>query len=76
MSQHKPASPSAASIKAMAAELYGLSLDDARAAQIAKELGRFESGTAAGGPVALDAAPGTLFRQLLLAHEAQGTRGA
>ncbi len=76
MSQHKPAAPSAASIKAMAAELYGLTIDDARAAQIAEELGRFEAGAAAGGPVALDAAPGALFRQLLLAQEAQGTRGA
>ncbi len=75
MSQHKPA-VSAGNIKAMAAELYGLSLDDARAAQIAEEIGRFEAGTAAGGPVALDAAPGALFRQLLLAGETQGTRGA
>jgi len=74
MSQHKPAAPSAASIKAMASELYGLTLDDARAAQIAEELGRFEAGANAAGAVAPDAAPGALFRQLLLAHEPQGAR--
>ena len=76
MSQHKPAAPSAASIKAMASELYGLTLDDARAAEIAAELGRFEAGAKAAGTVAADAAPGALFRQLLLAHEAQGARRA
>lgn len=75
MSQHRPA-VSAASVKAMAAELYGLALDDARAAAIAGELGRFEAGTASAGPVAPDTAPGALFRQLLLAHESLGARRA
>ena len=74
MSQDKPAAPSAASIKTMASELYGLALDDARAAEIAEELGRFEAGAKAAGAVAPDAAPGALFRQLLLAHEPQGAR--
>ncbi|MFO0989194.1 MAG: hypothetical protein U1F37_17835 [Alphaproteobacteria bacterium] len=76
MSQDRPGAPSAASVKAMASELYGLSLDDARAAAIAGELGRFEAGVAAAGPVAADVAPGALFRQLLLAHESQGARRA
>jgi hypothetical protein len=75
MSQHRP-TVSAASIKAMAAELYGLSLDDARAAAIAGELGRFEAGAASAGPVPPDVAPGALFRQLLLAQESQGARPA
>lgn len=76
MSQNKPAAPSAASIKAIASEFYGLSLDDARAAQIAEELGRFEAGARAAGAAAPDTAPGALFRQLLLAHEPQGARRA
>lgn len=76
MSRHSPAAPSAASIKAMASELYGLALSDARAAAIAGELGRFAAGAGAAGPVAPDAAPGALFRQLLLAHEPQGARRA
>ncbi len=75
MSQHRPAI-SAASVKSLAAELYGLSLDDPRAAAIAAELGRFEAGAGSLGPVAPDAAPGALFRQLLLASENQGARRA
>jgi hypothetical protein len=76
MSQHRPAAPSAACVKAMASELFGVSLDDARAAAIAGELGRFEAGAASAGPIAPDVAPGALFRQLLLAHENQGPRRA
>ncbi len=76
MSQHKPAAPGAASIKAMAAEIYGLALDDARAARIAAELARFEAGATAAGRPQVEAAPGALFRQLLLASEAQGAHRA
>jgi hypothetical protein len=76
MSGDKPAAPSAASIKAMASELYGLALDDARAARIAAELGRYEAGAKAAGPAPADAAPGALFRQLLLATDAGGARRA
>ena len=78
MSQDKPvkAAQSAASVKAMASELYGMALDDARAARIAAELGRFEAGAKAAGAVPADAAPGTLFRQLLLAGDASGARRA
>ena len=77
MSQDKPAAPSAASIKAMAAELYGLALDDARAARIAAELGRFGAGAKAAGTMPIDAAPGALFRQLLLtAYVAGADAGA
>jgi hypothetical protein len=76
MSQHKPAALSAASIKAMASELYGLTLDDARATRIAAELGQFEAGAKAAGEVAIEAAPGALFRQLLLASEPQSARRA
>jgi hypothetical protein len=71
-----PNAPSAASIKAMAAELYGLRLDDAAAARLAADLGRFEAGAASAGAVPLDAAPGALFRQLLLAHDPVGARRA
>jgi len=76
MSQHKPVVVSAASVKSMAAEFYGLTLDDARAARIAEELGQFEAGLEAAGAVAPEAAPGALFRRLLLAHEPQGVRRA
>jgi hypothetical protein len=75
LSQHRPA-VGATTVKALAAELYGLTLDDARAAAIAGELGRFEAGAASSGPVAPDTAPGALFRQLLLANEIQGARRA
>ena len=75
MSQDRPAAPSAASIKAMAAELYGLAIDDARATRIAAELGRFGAGAKAAGTMPIDAAPGALFRQLLLAADA-GARQA
>jgi len=70
MSQDKPAAPSAASIKAMATEFYGLALDDKRAARIADELGKFAAGAKGAGAVSVDAAPVTLFRQLLLAGDA------
>jgi hypothetical protein len=76
MSQHKPAAPSAASVKAMASEFYGMTLDDKRAAQIADELAQFAAGAKAAGAVVPEAAPGALFRQLLLAHEPQGVRRA
>jgi hypothetical protein len=76
MSGDKPAAPGAASIKAMAAELYGLALDDARATRIAAELARFEAGAKAAGAVPADTAPGALFRQLLLAADAGGARRA
>ena len=76
MSQDRPAAPSAASVKAMAAELYGLALDDARAAAIAGDLARFEAGTASLGATATDTAPGALFRQLLLANESLSARRA
>ena len=69
MSQDKPAAPSAASIKAMATEFYGLALDDKRAERIAAELGRFAAGAKGAGAVPAEAAPGTLFRQLLLAGD-------
>ena len=75
MSQHRPAA-SAASIKALASELYGLALTEARAAEIAAELGRFEAGAKAAGAISTDTAPGALFRQILLAHEPQGARRA
>jgi hypothetical protein len=75
MSQHKPA-VSAASIKAIASELYGLTIADARAAEIAAELGKLEAGAVAAGTVSIDTAPGALFRQLLLAHEPQDARRA
>ncbi len=71
-----PKAPSAASIKAMAAELYGLRMDDATAARIAADLSRFEAGAAGAGTVPIDAAPGGLFRQLLLAHDPVGQRRA
>lgn len=71
-----PKAPGAASIKAMASELYGLRLDDAAAARIAAELGRFEAGAAGAGTIPIDAAPGALFRQLLLAHDPVGARRA
>jgi hypothetical protein len=71
-----PSAPTAASIKAMASELYGLRMDDAAAARIAADLGRFEAGAASAGPVPIDAAPGGLFRQLLLAHDPVGARRA
>lgn len=61
--------PSAASIKTMASELYGLSLDDQASARIAAELGRFEAAAASLGAIPTDAAPGALFRQLLLASD-------
>jgi hypothetical protein len=76
MSQDKPAALSAASIKAMASELYGLTLDEARAKRIAAELGQFQAGAAAAGNLSIEAAPGALFRQLLLASEPQGARRA
>lgn len=78
MSQDKPAEAvlGAASIKALASELYGLALDDARAQRIAGELARFEAGARAAGPVPADAAPGALFRQLLLAGAPSAARGA
>jgi len=76
MPQNKPGAPSAASVKAMASELYGLALDDARAKHIAAELARFEAGIAAAGRPPADVAPGALFRQLLLAGEPQGPRRA
>jgi hypothetical protein len=75
MSQHQ-AAVSAASIKAMASELYGLTIADARAAAIAAELSKFEAGGKAAGAISIDTAPGALFRQLLLAHEPQGPRRA
>ncbi len=76
MSQDKAAAPSAASIKAMASELYGLNLDDAAAARVAAELGRFEAGAKAAGSAPAEAAPGALFRRLLLAGDPAGARRA
>ena len=76
MSNDKPAKAAlgVASIKAIAAELYGLALDDARAARIAADLARFEAGARAVGPAPADAAPGSLFRQLLLANDPLAAR--
>ena len=69
MSQDRPTAPSAASIKATAADLYGLALDDKQAARIAGELGQLAAGAKGAGTVPADAAPVTLFRQLLLASD-------
>lgn len=78
MSEDKPARAALgpASIKALASELYGLAFDDARAARVAAELARFEAGAKAAGPVPADAAPGALFRQLLLAGDPLAARRA
>ena len=72
MSRDK-AAVTAATIQAMASELYGLALDDARAARIAAELGQYEAGARAAGTLSPDASP-ALFRQLLLAGAQAGAR--
>jgi len=78
MSKDKAArpAPGAAGIKAIAAEFYGLTLDDARAAAIAAELARLDAGMQAAGRVPIDAAPGAPFRRLLLAGDPAGARRA
>jgi hypothetical protein len=78
MSQDKSAGGAlaAASIKALAQQLYGLALDDARAARIAADLERLEAGAKAAGAVSVDTAPSVLFRQLLLAHDPMAARRA
>jgi hypothetical protein len=78
MSQDKKAGGAlgAASIKALAQQLYGLTLDDSRAARIAADLERLEAGSKAAGAVQPEAAPGALFRQLLLAHDPMAARRA
>ena len=77
MSQDKPAEGlGAASIKAIAKQLYGLTIDDARAARIAAEFERLEAGSKAAGTARAEAAPGALFRQLLLAQDPMAARRA
>ena len=79
MSQDKAGlpAPGPAGIKAFAAEFYGLALDDASAARLAGELALLEAGLRAAGPAPIDAAPGALFRRLLLAgNPAAGQRRA
>lgn len=78
MSQDKPAEGAleAANIKALAKQLYGLTLDDARAVRIAADLERLEAGSKAAGAAPAEAAPGALFRQLLLAHDPMAARRA
>jgi hypothetical protein len=78
MSQDKSAGGAlaAASVKSLAQQLYGLTLDDARAARIAEDLGRLEAGAKAAGTLTIDTAPGALFRQLLLAHDPMAARRA
>ena len=78
MSQDKPAEGAlgASSIQAFAKQVYGLTLDDARAARIAAEFERLEAGSKAAGSVPAETAPGALFRQLLLAHDPMAARRA
>jgi len=68
MSQDKagPPAPGAATIKAIAADFHNLTLDDAHAARIAGGLAKLMSGFGALGAAPLDAAPGALFRSVLL----------
>lgn len=68
--------PGAAGIKAIAVELYGLTLGDARAAAIAAELARLDAGMRAAGHAPIDAAPGAQFRRLLLAGDSADARRA
>jgi hypothetical protein len=78
MSQDKSAGAAleAASVKSLAQQLYGLALEDARAARIAAELTQLEAGAKAAGALTVDTAPGVLFRQLLLAHDPMAARRA
>jgi hypothetical protein len=78
MSQDKPVERAwePASIQALARQLYGLVLDDARASRIAAELARLEAAAGAAGAPPPEAAPGALFRQLLLANDPAAARRA
>jgi hypothetical protein len=59
-------------VKALAAQFYGLALDDARAARIAADLGTLEASLRAAGTIPISVAPGAMFRQLLLARDQTG----
>lgn len=63
-------------VKALAAQFYGLKLDDARAARIASDLAALDSSVRAGGSIPIAVAPGAMFRQILLAHDPMGARRA
>ena len=78
MSQDKagPPAPGAATIKAIAADYHGLKLDNADAARIAAGLAKLMAGSGALGPAQLDAAPGALFRRVLLNSDAIAPRRA
>lgn len=71
MADDRPAEATlgAASVQGLAAQLYGLTLDDARAARIAADLAGLRAGASGAGPAPIALEPGALFRQLLLAAD-------
>ena len=78
MSQDKagPPAPGTATIKAIAADFHGVTLDDAGAARIAAGLAKLMAGFGALGTAPLDAPPGALFRRVLLNSDAIAARRA
>ncbi len=76
MSVDPGAPPDPGLIAGLAAQIYGITLDEARAARISGDLAGLGTALRAAGPVPVGAAPGADFRELLSAHGIASVRHA